>query len=270
MRDVAIEPKEEGKGRVFRAVCLASVEADPLWEGGATAGDKRRPVWAVFGGSEGDLRPFMANLRLGKPIRFPDDKSGYSRRHKGEKMEFLRSAGYELISQRTPDGTMVTVTLPDLVRVDPGMVDPEAVRFVMLTSQEYLAAQPVSVGDAARAVHHARRAVPELPKVLDEHIVPAAMLFTAYLDRRTRCPIVADARFHLQLFAACLRGGLASLPEPRHGEEFGCSKTLAAEVHGLDDLRIARPVTFQASHDAIEALLATEVDRFFKLTKGKS
>jgi hypothetical protein len=33
--DVTIEPKQEGKGRSFRAICLGWATADKLWEGGA-------------------------------------------------------------------------------------------------------------------------------------------------------------------------------------------------------------------------------------------
>ena len=270
MRDVIIAPKDEAKSRTFRAVCLASIEADPLWEGGATAGDKHRPIFAVFAGSDGDLRPFMANLRLGRQIIQPSD-SNYGR-NKGEKMEFLRSADYQQLWQRMPEGSTVTVTLPDLVRMDPGMVDPEIVRFVMVASEEYLSSQKTE--NAMRAMNHARKAgtkIGEVPEGAAQLFVATSMLFTAMLDRRTRCPIVGDARFHTQLFCACLREGLASYPTEQYGQaEFGCHKSLGLAAMGMTEIGAVKPVAFQATHERLEELLASEVEMFFKLTKGRA
>ena len=85
MRDVLIAQGDSQKGRQFRAVCLATIEADSLWDGGETAGDKIRPVWAAFAGSDGELRPFVANMRSvvdgfsSPPTSAPTDESAASK-----------------------------------------------------------------------------------------------------------------------------------------------------------------------------------------------
>jgi hypothetical protein len=42
LKEVAIERKQEGKGRAFAATHLASVTADKLWEGGLAENAKVR------------------------------------------------------------------------------------------------------------------------------------------------------------------------------------------------------------------------------------
>lgn len=286
--DVRIEPKAQGKGRTFRATYLASAIADSLWSGGTTdTGDVERPVFAVFAGSDAELRPFVANLMLGRRALTQD---GYYRR-RARGFEFLRSAGYRYTWQREDEGSLVTVYLPELFLMDPGMVDPKVARFVLLPPKHWADGQKI---ETAAIVKHAKRLplvkqvnappkeewrrerwTPEDAPLSEEKLaalVPTAYLFAAFLDRRTRAPLVADGRFYLQLMLACLKAGYASWScGDRHsyGERpFGQNAALKFETYGTDDAGLLPGLAFEAQHDVLEPLLADEVGLFFELTKG--
>ena len=164
---------------------------------------------------------------------------------------------------------MTTIYLPDLYRVDPGMVDPLSVGFVMLPGIDWVADQRIP--DAAAIASYGRRLYrkheqDDWYKAMDE-LVPLAFLFAVYLDRRTRCPLIADGRFYLQITLACLRDGLAGWPTStysRHREAFSGGPKF--ETHGLDEARIATrgAIAFGASQVDVETIMAKEVDVFFE------
>ncbi len=266
MRDVIIAPQVEGKGRSFSAIMLACVEADGLWTAGRTATDVTRPVWAMFAGSDAELRTFAANLQTGRKAQFGKDGGFHSKRD--EKIEFLKSAGYQYTWQRETEGSLLTAFLPDLFRLDPGMVDPTGATFVCLPTAEWLAAQKL---DTRPLVAHVKR-LGEIP-LSDEQLTdmcPLAFLFCAYLDRRTRCPLLSDGRFYLQLLIACLNEGLASFPleSAYWGDRtFGVREHFRFRVEHASDVGIiGRPVAFQAKHEEIERVMSEQVAFFFKLT----
>lgn len=261
MKHYTIERKGDGKGRSFSAHCLAVVEADSLWPGGAT--DKPstlRPVFAMFAGTDDELRPFVANLRSGRRA----ETSGYGFRHRGERLEFLKSAGYEVSWQREVEGSVATVFLPDLFRLDPGMVDPAGISFVLLPSTDWERAQKFTgaVSPEMMATHAVVMPQPEGSTDLevDESLVAAAHLFAAYLDRRTRCPLIADGRFYCQLLRACVAIGLAEAGQSRY--QYGRSSH-GFRSYGLDDVGIARAIAFRSTHEVFEELLAAEVAKWF-------
>jgi hypothetical protein len=220
MQDYVIQPEAGKKGRSFSAKCVSIVGAETM-----------RPIWAQFAGTDAELRPFATNLRLGRKA-----EPGNGRKHSNsDRLEFLKSAGYQVAWQRETEGSLVTFYHPDLFRLDPGMVDPEGAKFVMLTPQWWLDAQAVGADDAQ------------------------AHLFAAYLDRRTRCPLVADGAFYRQLYAAAIDHGLAKLP----GD---CDVKYARgsfQAYGLEEAGIASAVAFSASHDVLETFLAEQVGLFF-------
>jgi hypothetical protein len=254
-----IEPKGD-RGRSFSATLLASAEADPLWEGGRTSGDTRRPVLLVLAGSETELRPFVANLLTSRAALF----------NKKDRLEILKSAGYETFWQRHPEGAIATLYLPELLDLDPGMVEPTGARFVCLAGDDWLRSDPVD--DLRAVVSHAMRASDhtydfrDWPGVSLDTLAPVSRLFAAMLDRRTRCPIVADPRFHLQLLVAALREGLASLP--RAPDSYG--RETWFKVRGAEHLGFATPVAFGATHERVEALLAEETARYFDVVGDRS
>lgn len=217
------------KGRSFTARCVALVVADHLWA--SDNSDNVRPIWAQFVGSDAEMRPFATNLMLGRKLEKCSRRASAS-----DRIEFLKSAGYQLAWQREPEGTILTVYNPDLFRLDPGMVDPAGAAFVMLTPRWWLEAQTLPA-DAARA-----------------------SLFAAMLDRRTRCPLPADVAFYQQMLAAALEQGLALTPENR---SVNYSHSFAAdglEQAGLDP---DGAIALSAKHETLEAFLAEQCSIYF-------
>ncbi len=266
MRPIEIAPVHEGKGRTFRALSLATVEADPLWSDTKT--DDIRPVWAMFAGSEQDIRPFMANLVLGRKAQYVSEYS--NSRSKETRMELLKSAGYQVTYQREAEGTIATAFLPDLFQLDPGMVDVDGVKFILLPSREWVSQQ---VLDVAPLVKHAARLNPLVNADTLAYLAPVSFLFATYLDRRTRCPLLADGRFYLQLLLACLTEGLASFSCERGGyyreRLFGVNPAFQFVEKDTGSVGLLPGIVFKSSHSAIEAVLAEQVSVFFKMTRGR-
>jgi hypothetical protein len=274
MREIVIAPQQEGKGRTFSATCLATVEADSLWTGGMT-GDNMRPVWAMFAGSEQELRPFIMNLKSGRKASFLKSRT-YSR-SKDEKLEILKSSGLEVTWQREIEGSIATVYLPDLFQLNPGMVDTKGASFIVLPTVAW--AREQRIDDVAAIVRHVRDMIPlnyeKAPYLTDEEVadlVPTAFLFCSYLDFRTRCPLLSDARFYMQLLIACLQEGLASFAIGDNyyynRKEFGRHSHFRFSTQGLPELGFSTPIAFTAEHAAIERVLAEQVTLFFEKTGG--
>jgi hypothetical protein len=270
-REAVIMPAQEGKGRAFRSLCLATVEADNLWEAGQTSTDDMRPVWAMFAGTVNELRPFTANVQLGKKVIFARGDR-YIRRGEA-RMELLRSAGYQFTWQHETEGSVVTAFLPDLFRLDPGMVDPHVISFVVLPPAEWAREQKGL--DLFGAASHAAKLNFKASEETLVSLVPTSYLFTAFLDRRTRCPIPADGRFYLQLMCACLTQGLASFSTDgtsstyRDRDKFGHNSYLRFKEEGTADVGLLPGVAFKATHEEFEAVLAEQVGLFYQLTGGR-
>jgi len=263
MREVFIEPKAEGKGRTFRAVLLATVVADPLWSGGNTDTPNLRPVWAMFGGSDNELRAFMANLTSGKKALFSNN---HHYRRKEDCLEILKSAKYQVTWQREPEGSLTTIFLPDLFQIDPGMVDPKGIQFILLPTQEWYTSQNIETQPLIKHIAQCRF------KLTPQQVIewaPLAYLFAAYLDRRTRCPLVADGKFYMQLMLSCLNNGLASFSTDSHAyyreEQFGVHPS--SHYHETDTIEVGLVpgLAFNSDHSTFESLLAKEVSTYFDI-----
>lgn len=240
MKKLVIQQQKEGKGRAFTATLVACVEAREILPRG---NDAVRPIFLSLVGSDSELRPFVANLRTGKKA-----EHGYKGR---ERYEILKSAGYQCAWQRTSKGTLATLFAPDLFCLDPGMVDPKGVVFCLLPARSWLRPLDVPVPDC----------VPE-ERMAD--VLGLAPLFVAYLDRRTRCPLIPDPRFYVQILAHALDQGLARFSRTaasRYGQSWGESSYY--EEAGTEDLGLAPGLFFHAGHDVLEQFLADEVKAFF-------
>jgi hypothetical protein len=241
VKELVIQPSEKGKGRAFAATLVSYVEATAFVP---RANDTIRPVHLTLAGTENELRPFVANLRTGKKA-----ECGYRGR---EKYEVLKSAGYQCAWQRTPKGAIVTLWAPDLFNLDPGMVDPKGVGFLLSPSRDWFRSSNVDVPAC----------VPE-DRVSDVRAL--ASLFIAFLDRRTRCPLIPDPRFYVQVLANALDQGLASFStDNRHlWQKLWGENSSGFEEYNTDAVGFARGVQFNASHETLETFLAEQVQVYF-------
>lgn len=269
MKELVIQPSKEGKGRSFAASLVSYVTADALWHGGQASTETERPIWMMVAGTDNELRPFVANLQLGRKAEVLG--SGYSK--KTDKFEVLKSAGFHAAWQRSPLGTVVTLFEPDLFCMDPGMVDPTRVSFCLLPAASWLT--QVNVDEAARA--YLPTLGYDVPEDRIETILRTAPLFIAYLDRRTRCPIIPDQRFYVQILCAALDQGLADWgrdPDKYHSHyserPFGDRGRLGFNEYDTNIVGLAPGIAFDASQDAVEQMLATEVTVFFNRINGVS
>ncbi|HMA37993.1 MAG TPA: hypothetical protein VKY74_26320 [Chloroflexia bacterium] len=136
----------EPKTRQFHAQLLAYVTANAWWEGGQANTDNVRPVWLMLAATERAARPFVSNLQAGyratiQPCRdaltWGGSPEGY--------LELLKSAGYRYITLKlkgmaSDTVSVMTAYLPELVTLDPGMIDRVGVAFLALTSRRWIAA----------------------------------------------------------------------------------------------------------------------------------
>ena len=279
MHSVSTQNEAKGeKTRVFTATEVATIEAD-LWEG-ANNGNGHRPCYAVYAGSDSELKSFGANIRLGRKLRVP---ARYRNRSNYE-TEFVRSAGYVQAYQRHPEGSTLTVYLPDLFMVDPGMVDSKSVAFVVSPSREWTLAQLIP--DEGLLIRDALSCeVPDwqghvygevlTPAMLAEW-VPLAFLFAVYLDRRTRVPLLADGRFYFRIFLGMLASGLASFGDASdygshwYGHDsaasFGHRPLCRFREKGVEAAGNLPGVACKASHEEVEHLLACEVKALLRVS----
>lgn len=142
MRTLTIESGKGDKTRSFSAVLLGMVTCPRLVP--SPDRDCKRPLWMTLAASEAQMRAFVANLQDGRKAMMEGDKS--------KKIELLKSSGYVAATQREVEGALATLYLPDLVRLDPGMVDPEGAKFLMVVSRPWLNAQEVAGAVEAREV----------------------------------------------------------------------------------------------------------------------
>lgn len=259
MKDLVIEPKVEGKGRSFTATLIASVNADGLWEKSTGSSDASRPVWIMLGGTDNELRPFIANLQLGRKAEAT--ARGYSK--KGERFEVLKSTGFQTAWQRTTSGSVATMFLPEMFQLDPGMVDPTGVMFVILPEARVLNETPLNQDVLA----YLRAVCPDVPAEYQEWVVRMSPLFIAYLDRRTRCPLVPDPRFYAQCMANALKEGIASLgSEEFHSYnrgEWGKHLGFRFKEYNTKAVGLASGIACRSSHATLEKFLAEQVKVYF-------
>lgn len=239
MKDLVIQQQKEGKGRSFRATLVSYVEITRV---SPRSNDAKRPVFMAVAGTENELRPFVANLRTGKKA-----ECGYKGR---DRYEILKSAGYQCTWQRSAKGSLVTLFAPDLFSLDPGMVDPKGVQFCVMPGQDWTKDSDVEVPDF-------------VPKDRVEAVRRLAPLVIAYLDRRTRCPLVPDPVFYVSLLADALNEGLACFPN-RGGYYPGWGEAKGFDAEGIEDLGMHEPLFFAASHEVLEDFLARHVKAHFE------
>lgn len=282
MRTLTVAQGEEGsKGRVFQGAILAMVQAD-CWEG--CSADTIRPAYLMVGTSEGEASPILANLRMGREAV----GSGFGRKtHKQkDRIELLRKAGYEFVQQKVTDtvggvkttNVILQAFIPHIFRIDPGFVDPGWVRFCILPRREDVAPGPyvteiVDRIEAAGLIGKDRTRYnaysddrPSAAEVAE--IVPYAALFGAYLNARTRCPLVPDLVFLTRVLMAFLAKGYA---HREHGDGWGRPRYESSAAYsevGIEEVGLAPGLMVCATTEIVEAVLAVETSAFFSQKKA--
>ncbi len=284
----------QSKGRCFRALKLAHVTCDALWEGSGN-GDTIRPVYIQLAGLETELRPVVANLRGGRKAEIEGEGS----RSNPPKLELMKSAGYSWSWQRGLDeqgACAVTAWIDGLCTMDPGMVDPAGCSFLCLTPRwwaeretartqqdEPLAGAILAHWDKLQMIAEvSKRVFPPTfnfkPAEEVLALVPQAARFAAYLDRRTRRPLVTRPEFFLQLYLAALSRGVASLSSPADRYSYSRNEgPLAWAQHvptfvevDTAEVGLLPGVACDVKHAELETFLAEQVALFFKLQEKAS
>lgn len=234
---IGIHTGESKKGRTFQAELMAWIDAPAFFEGGNADTKNNRPVWVVLASSEQETRAFIANFRNGKVAE--KMTGGYSR--STDRWQLLKTSGHHMVQRKAGGGVVTTLFLPELFYINPGMVDPDGIRFIMLPDPVWLAKQ--SDTDTAEA-----------------------MLFMAYIDRRTRFPFPPEPRFAKSLLARCLEIGLASKGQSHYS--YGDQRRFTYIEHGLSDLGLPGGIAFRSTHDEFGHVLAAEIRRWQEATHG--
>ncbi len=285
------------KTRRFQVTYLAHLCANAWWSGGQSAADATRPVWLLIAATERAARPFVANLQTGHraalvPYR-PDQTFIPSPL---AQMELLKSAGYRFLWQRLnggPDGPLALVTayLPDLFVLDPGLIDPAGVAFLALTPTWWAAREAAILHQDTATCTAIAQHLRALKRRADQRdgwrswapdrllaLVPQAVHCVSFLERRTTRPLVSTPAFALQLFLAGLEQGLLTLaqpaepghayPRPAPEDEWGWARhpgSTPATAYGLTAAGLEPVVACRTTHEALDAFLAAEVERYFAI-----
>jgi hypothetical protein len=251
LSNIIIEPKGE-KGRVFQAKLVSFIRADNLTPE-SNSNKIIRPVWAMFAGSQDELRPFMANLRLGRVAKESNRSS----------FEFLKSIRWKIIYQKEPEGVLATIYHPELFEMDPGMVDPKRIDFVILVDQEWKSKQDINIDKAKEYLVKVNGSDDLLT------FLPIAPLFALYLDRRTRCPLINDELFYFHLLLMALKNNLASIVPSGGHYLYSYSKEFVSPYHGCGHEGLERlnseSLTVSCNQSDFETFLAEQVLVFYNL-----
>lgn len=243
---VRIETGSESKGRSFEFEVLGYAACDRLQP---SSSNMHRPFFMVLAMSDAVVAPVRANILTGRPFGQVDQGS---LKRKGEWFEFLKSHRWAWEPQKVAEGTLVTIYRPDLIMPDPGFVDPQLISFGVLIDHDWVAASeahaPVSPETQAqlKKLHKWLEKLPGLDVVEFTQHVP---LICAYLDRRTRVPLVQD-----RLFQVMLCGKLV---------EHRVLKPVSSTQSYLKRIRMAEAYTMLCQQSAFEALAADVLQKYY-------
>jgi hypothetical protein len=237
---LAVGRKKKGaKSRAFSVQLLGYLLADSLWESKRTGG-ALQPVWVAYLGTDQECRAFTANFRAGRAADAGSDR-----------FQLPKKAPHRWVVQRVPDASITVGYLPELFHLDPAGPVGEQVAFVFAPPRAWIDEQAALLeadfGDEA----------PEVAR---------AALFAAYLDRRTRLPLVHDLRFHLQLFRAALEADWLSEPAAS-AYSGGVLVADGAAACGLD-----RPIACSVAQDELAEFLVVQTSHFHReeIRRGKT
>lgn len=245
---VTIETGSESKGRSFEFELLGYAVCDRLQP---MSNNNQRPFFAVLAMSDAVVGPVRANILTGRPFGAQDR---YIRKRKGEWFEFLKSQRWAWEPQKVAEGTLVTIYRPDLMTPDPGFVDPDMITFGVLVDHAWVAASeshnPLTPEQRAHLAE-LRDWLCGLPAIEPDEFLKHVPLICAYLDRRTRVPLVQDRVFQVMLCGQLVKYKLLKL--------------LTGSRNALDDIGIAAGYSMMCKQSDFETLAASVLKSYYDL-----
>jgi len=254
-----IESDKEGKGRSFSATLIANLNCEKLLSE-PNSGTKHRPIWSMYAGSESELKPFINNLLLGKPAK-PANRYNQDTLPGGgstTQIEYLKSYSYQTLTQITSEGAVTTIFLSELFRLDTGFIDPNRIAFCLNPSNVWVSSQ-ASLGSSWVESYLKSEITPEFA----HYFCALAHLFVAFLDRRTKAPIVMDPKFFVRLMIRCFEEKLCSFHLNGNRDSFGVNANFQFYAYGVEGSNMAPPLVFCGSHETFEKVLVEETRTFF-------
>lgn len=252
MQKLSIISGKEGKTRTWTVDLIANIVGNYLWEGGSNSPNNTiRPVWMVYAASEQQSRMFSSNFLQGVTAELEYRSSNH-------KFQLLKSAGYKAHTKKLKSGAVTTtVYLPEFFWIDPGMVDPEGIKFILLTSQEWRDAQKFNIPEARVFLdsYGVKNRGNDLTDAEIHSLLSEAVLFHMYLDRRSRYPMPAHPHFSALLLLKCLASKLA-----QRSDEYYSYYGDTLKQSGLSYLNIPPVLAFKSTHDAFGEILAEVVN----------
>lgn len=253
--EISIEQEEEGKGRTFSGTVLSYISSDSHWESGGS--DRLRPSFLVVATTEAQIRPLVANLRMGKKATI----SGDNHTHWDGKLEILKTSKMSVFYQRVSNAATATFVAPEIYDSNPGMVDPREINFILYPRSSLVQKIPWD-RNRAKAILLLLTKSTEIPDWFLP-LIDLAPLFAVYLDSRTRCPLINDPAFFLVLMYSCIRRGIAGTwTKSRYRVDTGEISSVYGYAHPQMDL--ASPLAFKSDHAAFEAILAPVAQWFMQ------
>jgi hypothetical protein len=246
------------KGRSFRGVVFAYAVAPGLW---GASGELPRPVYLSVGASDDEARSVLENLRAGERAQVTGEHLGTT----GRAFELVRSADYAFASQRTPEGTIITAYLPELFDFNPGLLDPDAVRFLLLPALREFGEVPVAPEELTAVWRHLSALGDPAESAISRDLCAMAAMWGAYLDQRCELPIPPDLEFRVQLYVAALRAGLASRPLPlRDGADRAPDQhgRLGFKLYVAEGFPLVPGVACVVTHADLAEFLAEQLQRY--------
>lgn len=207
------------KSRSFSVLRVSQITVNSVWTSDHAT---TRPIWLQLLATPDAMRPFVANLRQG---RTADIESNHWSRST-DRIEILRSAGYHYHWQRNQAGCVVTISLPDLLALDPGMIDAARCTFVCLTPTWW----------QTRHGPHAE-----------------AVRFAAFVRNRTRRPLLPGAAFSAFLLEQALAQQVAVRPDSNNAKKRGFTAL------GLADAGLLPPLLVAVDQQTLDGFLANTV-----------
>ena len=267
-----IDTGTKERGRSFTGVVLALAIASGMHEMSQRT-DPMRPVFLALAASAQETRPLLENLRGGRKATVLGPAFSAS---KGEKVELCKSAGYFWATQQTEAGDIITAHIPELFDFNPGLLETDIVKALVMPSREDCAALIAGRdADVADAIAHVRRV---RGTETSAETVGLAALVCRYLAQRCELPIPPNLSFAAQLFLAASDVAVFSAPlgiNPSYdsdGRDPAINIRKAIGFRAIVDARapILPGVAIHATPLALEKLLSEQTRLFEQTRRGSS